>query len=974
MVLSLLHCDGNRIKDASDNIVILRGVNWDFARWMDRNDIADQIGYIKAMGCNAVWIGVWGPSWGGYPNIYSNDTFWSKLDTIMSECATQELYVIFRGFVPAGVFDVTTAFVVSTMTTVADRYSAYNHIIYEPVTEANMISYSEYSTMMQDTIDAIRVHRADAIVSVGCMSSGLWTDFGLNFQQQYPIGRTNICFSLDPYGFHIYPDNSVAGIRWLLEANDLYWALENGFPVIMSEFSGMDEGTYGTWDYTFNLNFMTTCDADGFSGYGAWRWYPNDDNEVQAMITSAWDGTLTDYGTDISTYYLAHSSETPVSPNLFEEDWETGGYTSWADGLDLQDAGSTVTIQSTVKQAGTYASKHIIADVDNAVASVGHHFSDSYTSMYTKLHVRLSALPAEGDVLMVAYFFDYNYAVLTACLLLTRSSGVLKWGIRYASNSEAINVAWSAAQTVAVDTWYELELGVVHGASGAGELHVWFTDGTTAILDVTSVSNDNYESFAPYFGAVNLTNSYAVTVYIDNIYVDTGFIDFTSTTTTTHTLTITAVDLVTTDPVEDTYTYDTGTLVTVVATPNTGYEIKSALWQMAGQSDYTVPLIPWSDGLTRFIFEITGDTTLTFYPVANAYVSGWQIDYWDATSELWVTLDATYDGRVHERCGEESYKFSVTNTSANRTALGFVRGATAMVAVRFLYHGTLVYSGVCVSAVMSPDSLRCTVKNAGFIALKQAPNTVSKTFGAVNVSLGYIIMELLEAAGVSSTVGSSILPYTDPLGGSLTVENMNAFDVFVQIAENFGLDYYSTGLPMGIRVGIGTLTATARTEKSYNSVSYNAELYEGASNNFDKSLIVGRVTVRGTDVSTGNVIIGTAGTSGATKNFVYTKPTTASVLNTIATKKLLRLNNPCQGVTLPFLTNDIYTWMPGNYLLIDRPDLGLPKYPDGPLAGYIIQRITDDGSLSQVEVDVKADDSEQYLKELVGITQDIAVR
>ena len=299
-----LHVEGTRIKDANGNTVKLEAVNWDFARWLYQNhDFNTQFTYIKNMGCNTVSIGIFGYS-GGYPDVYNDPEFSNRLDTIMSVTANKGLYVILRSFVDAGLQTVNPDFVVTTITRIAQRYAAYNHIIYEPASEALNIPHSTYQSMIQRSIDAIRTYRPDAIISVAAESPSDWDAFGFGFQQNYPINRPNIIFAFDPYGFQSYPDNSQSGIRSLFSWYGSNWILSHGFPVILSEFGGND-APYDSWSQTWATNCMTVCDTDGYSGYSAWRWITASEETSWNLITD-WNGNLSPWGNTIKTYYTTH--------------------------------------------------------------------------------------------------------------------------------------------------------------------------------------------------------------------------------------------------------------------------------------------------------------------------------------------------------------------------------------------------------------------------------------------------------------------------------------------------------------------------------------------------------------------------------------------------------------------------------------------------------------------------------------------
>jgi hypothetical protein len=183
-------------------------------------------------------------------------------------------------------------------------------VLYELINEPLYVPLSTYQTEMRAAIDAIRTHNSNAICLVPEVGASDWDTASLQFEQSYPISRSNIVYVVHDYGYH-FTDNSQSTIRWKLGSNGAYchyadWMLANGRCVITTEFGGGYNNdpyvAWNSWQATWIQNFMAVMNADGYSGYTAWRW------------TTGAMALLVDYNGNPSAYGTVLQTSLPVTP------------------------------------------------------------------------------------------------------------------------------------------------------------------------------------------------------------------------------------------------------------------------------------------------------------------------------------------------------------------------------------------------------------------------------------------------------------------------------------------------------------------------------------------------------------------------------------------------------------------------------------------------------------------------------------
>ena len=331
---SSLHVDGNKIKDANGNTVILRGVDNSITTWWDAGVGYDaaQYAYMKNWGCNAVRLTISDWDIGYKPGnlgVYSNSAFWTRLDSQVNAAIANGIYPIICGWAtmgnsPNGQYSGNVADFIpkyhswndytSVYRQLAQRY-ANRGVLYEMWNEPLYCNLNTYQTQIQTTVDAIRTYDPSAIIIVQAVGTGDWNTQSLKFVQTNSINRPNIVYCVHQYAWQT-TDNSQSAIKAKLGCNGAYtayadWVLAHGYPVIATEFgiggNGRDYDVHpmNSWSATWLNNFMIVCDKDGYSGYTAWRWCTSS-YDVPWYLLTDWKGTPTTYGTTLKTYYLTH--------------------------------------------------------------------------------------------------------------------------------------------------------------------------------------------------------------------------------------------------------------------------------------------------------------------------------------------------------------------------------------------------------------------------------------------------------------------------------------------------------------------------------------------------------------------------------------------------------------------------------------------------------------------------------------------
>ena len=292
------------------------------------------------------------------------------------------------------------------------------------------------------------------------------------------------------------------------------------------------------------------------------------------------------------------------------------------------------------------------------------------------------------------------------------------------------------------------------------------------------------------------------------------------------------------------------------------------------------------------------------------------VQYYNGSS--WVTVpNALFSQIIDELNGQLELDFIIPNTSANLT---FVQSNQQ---VQLLWGSTVIFSGLLMAYTATFTQITCTVYNNTFEVMQKRQIT-----GAYNnVAANTVLAAICSAAGM--TAGSCP---TTPV--SIQFNSTDCLTAVQNLAALLNQNVYNTGSTVIIGVK-GNQTPTAITIDTQSSV------------NFDRSKTgYAGVIIRGVN-PTGQVIIGTAGSTGAGNNTItLTNKAVSSVasLNALADAYLQSLAETNSGCPLEADISQTAALNSGDLVTITNgADLGLS-------GNYAIYRITKNLTKSTLEI------------------------
>jgi Concanavalin A-like lectin/glucanases superfamily len=311
---------------------------------------------------------------------------------------------------------------------------------------------------------------------------------------------------------------------------------------------------------------------------------------------------------------------------------------------------------------------------------------------------------------------------------------------------------------------------------------------------------------------------------------------------------------------------------------------------------------------------------------------GWQFQFWDGNA--WVNFaNAQVDHILEELSGQEECVFTLPNTATTRAIV------QSLPFIQVLYSNTTIFptgNGQAVIAGLqySPTTITVTAYNYIFVQLSQASQTINKNY--VNVAASSILAQICVEAGVQAGTCPTFQV-------SVKFNNANCLKAAQELAKDCGCDYWADSNGFNI----GTRDSTIQTLGWVGT---------GSKRGLDYSKQVDQVIISGVDAS-GVAIKGSAGIiGGSIAAFTAKKAADVSTLNQLAAFKLQTLNNPSNGNGLVCLTDQVYSWHPGQYVNANREDLCLQ-------GSFIIHRITKNAVTATVEPDAAMPQMDILLQE-----------
>lgn len=289
--------------------------------------------------------------------------------------------------------------------------------------------------------------------------------------------------------------------------------------------------------------------------------------------------------------FIKQTNPNTIFSNGFED-----GFASW-NNLVVQYG--TITQSSDTAHSGLYSAKitgiHYYGDKAYANKSLGA----TYTRINIRAYMNFSSVSTSGVMRgpVVLSSSDYYRS------LVVRNFTSNKWGIRiFTPNTGTETYCWeSGTSTVTTNTWYCVELEAVMGTTGFSTLWV---DGTMKL----NVTNINYgSSTIVSVGAGEYSTTYTLstvlTYYVDDVVVANTYIG-PSTTLTTLTVGTVGSGSVARNPDQAAYAY--GTVVTLVATPSSGWTFSGWSGDLSGSANPAT-------------INMTGNKTVTATFTKNQY-------------------------------------------------------------------------------------------------------------------------------------------------------------------------------------------------------------------------------------------------------------------------------------------------------------------------------------------------------------------
>jgi hypothetical protein len=201
-----------------------------------------------------------------------------------------------------------------------------------------------------------------------------------------------------------------------------------------------------------------------------------------------------------------NSGASPLKTSIFYSGFESGDFSAWT-GTE----GHGQSVQDTVKHQGTFAALFNIAGAGG--------LSDVYKTInaldecYFRAYVRFVSLPSDsGDkvqcIMINVAGMDHSYIGL----YVFNDGGTQKWQVYYNPNGAGrVELAATATPTIAVNTWYCVE---IHAKNGAGTAEI---DGWVDGVSVGSASGLTFadQAINPTLGLCNRVGDTIMSMYGD---------------------------------------------------------------------------------------------------------------------------------------------------------------------------------------------------------------------------------------------------------------------------------------------------------------------------------------------------------------------------------------------------------------------------------------------------------------------------
>ena len=316
-----------------------------------------------------------------------------------------------------------------------------------------------------------------------------------------------------------------------------------------------------TYQYGTMVTLTVTAGPD--YTFGGWTGDATGTNQMTSI-------TMTSNKVVTATF----NSQNPVNPPLFEDGFESGDFSQWSS--TTRTTSETTSVTTNIIHQGTYSGMFTSSgdgSYERAYASKsGLSLSELYIRAY--VYVDQSGIADNSDRF---YFIQLMSGanILAYGGWRQDTSGNLRWHLMIRDGTTTVG-AYSTT-IPATDTWYCVELHwKSDSTNGLGELYV---DGTL-VASIVNRNTANYGNTAlARVGLPEIYNSAQTTTYIDDVAISTTYIGPTGTPQQVA-LTINSATGGSTNPTNDVYQVNKGTIQYVTALPNSGYTLSG--WLLDG--------------------------------------------------------------------------------------------------------------------------------------------------------------------------------------------------------------------------------------------------------------------------------------------------------------------------------------------------------------------------------------------------------
>jgi hypothetical protein len=276
----------------------------------------------------------------------------------------------------------------------------------------------------------------------------------------------------------------------------------------------------------------------------------------------------------------------------------------------------------------------------------------------------------------------------------------------------------------------------------------------------------------------------------------------------------------------------------------------------------------------------------------------WEIDYLDGDTLRNIKDFVGYfeDPEVNDELNSEAIAtFVIPNSENSRSLVSYDYG------IAMFCNGNLVFSGLLKAADIGPKKIKCYVHDQVICALDEA-EPITGLYDAVSAQL--ILDDVVD--GLDIDWGDC--PTTDV---TVVFYKANRLDVVKFLADDLGLDYYSTG---DEHINIGFRNANNWTLRSSD--------FTVSKRGLDRTKYARKVIIRGVDLF-GRHITGEAGSGTPVRTFNADTPANQDALVNLAAKKLAELGTDSAGAPIStridvgsgFQVGDYVELFSGRYML-----------------------------------------------------------